>query len=218
MALTDAYLVTTKNFEAVFNAIQGAKAPDRFTQKFLENLGFTSSNDRLYIKLLKALRFVDESGVPGQRYFDFLDQSQARAVLGEAIAEAYSDLFLVNREAYKMSLDEVQNKLKTLTQGKKSDNVLRWMANTFVSLCSYADWQGVAQRKEVPGVGTGANETERGTTGGESPQDAVPPLTQSVESPLLAGGLHYNIQVHLPESRDPSVYDAIFQALRRHLR
>ncbi len=28
---------------------------------------------------------------------------------------------------------------------------------------------------------------------------------------------HYNIQIHLPDSRDETVYDAIFKSLRRHL-
>ena len=35
------------------------------------------------------------------------------------------------------------------------------------------------------------------------------------------GGLrpefHYNIQIHLPESRDQAVYDAIFKSLKKHL-
>lgn len=31
------------------------------------------------------------------------------------------------------------------------------------------------------------------------------------------GGLVYNIQIVLPESRDPSVYDALFRSLREHL-
>jgi hypothetical protein len=40
--------------------------------------------------------------------------------------------------------------------------------------------------------------------------DAPPPLGHPLQ-------LHYDIQIHLPESRDPAVFDAIFQALRKHL-
>ena len=29
--------------------------------------------------------------------------------------------------------------------------------------------------------------------------------------------MHYNIQIHLPETRDVSVYDAIFESLKKHL-
>lgn len=209
MGITDAYLVTTKNLEAIFNAIQSAQAPDRFTQKFLEHLGFTSSNDRLYIKLLKSLNFLDDSGVPTQRYYEFLDQGQARAVLAEGITEAYSDLFTLNRKAYALSPEEVQNKLKTLTQGKKSDNILRWMANTFVALCEYADWEGLERRK---GRDNEQAEAASGFEGFEEPE------VTSNEGPRIQGGLHYNIQIHLPESRDAAVFDAIFSALRRHLR
>ena len=55
MALSTAYLVTTKNLDAFLNAIKTAKAPERVNQKFLANLEFTSSNDRLHIGILKAL-------------------------------------------------------------------------------------------------------------------------------------------------------------------
>jgi hypothetical protein len=79
-----AYLVTTKNAEAFFNAIQGAKAPERFTTKFLKDLDFESSNDRLFIGVLKGLGFLDENGAPTERYFAFLDHSQSGRVLAEA--------------------------------------------------------------------------------------------------------------------------------------
>ena len=40
MALTNSYLVSVKNFEAIMNSILAARAPERFTNKFLEDLGF----------------------------------------------------------------------------------------------------------------------------------------------------------------------------------
>ena len=42
MALSTAYLQTTKNLDAILNSIVNAKAPERFTYKFLEDLGFKS--------------------------------------------------------------------------------------------------------------------------------------------------------------------------------
>src|ERR1035438_4276344 len=99
MALTNAYLVTTKNLEAFFNALLSAKAPERFNNTFLSELGFSSSNDRLFIGLVKSLGFVDDAGAPQQRYYDFLDQSQSKQVLAQAVTEAYEDLFRVNTKA-----------------------------------------------------------------------------------------------------------------------
>ena len=146
MALPEQYLVTTKNLDTFFNSVLNAQTPPRFTNKFLEQLEFKSTNDRLFIGILKALKFIDPNSVPQDRYFRFLDQTQSKQVLAEAIKDAYSDLFSINVKANEMSTIEVKNKLKTLLQGSKSDAVLGWMASTFTSLCKYADF---TDRKSV---------------------------------------------------------------------
>ncbi len=52
MSLPTAYLVSTKNLDGFLNALKTAKAPARVTNKFLQNLEFSSSADRLFIGLL----------------------------------------------------------------------------------------------------------------------------------------------------------------------
>src|SRR5205807_10476144 len=61
MALPSAYLTSFKNVDAILAAIQAAQAPPRFTQKFLEGLGFANANDRLFINILKAIGFLNET-------------------------------------------------------------------------------------------------------------------------------------------------------------
>jgi hypothetical protein len=63
MALPTAYLTTTKNAEALFNAIRAAKAPAKFTQRFMEDLGFKSTTDRLYINVFKALGLLSSASL-----------------------------------------------------------------------------------------------------------------------------------------------------------
>lgn len=211
MALTAAYLVTTKNLDGFLNAIKSAKAPERFTNNFLKQLDYSSSNDRLFIGMLKGLGFLEETGAPTKTYYEFLDQGQSGRVLATAIREAYEDLFAVNKRANEMNVEDVKNKLRTLTQGQKSDNVVTLMANTFRALVDLADWQpGPAQPTQDP-----RKEKEEAT------EVTVAEKEGSELSSRILGGkpieLHYNIQIHLPESRDPAVFDAIFQALRKHL-
>jgi hypothetical protein len=204
MALTNSYLVTTKNIEPFFTALTTAQAPERFSQKFLESLEFKSSNDRLYIGVLKALGFLDENGLPLKRYYDFLDQTQAGRVLAEGIREAYSDLFAINTKANELDVKEVKNKFRTLTQGKKSDNVLQFMANTFKALCEQADWGVETSPKKEP----------------ENGPPVVVPSKEETVRPILekvAPEFHYNIQIHMPDSRDPAVHEAIFKSLKEHL-
>jgi len=105
MTLPNAYLMTTKNLDKFLKSIQSARAPERFTNKFLTQLDFTSTNDRLLSGVLKSLRFLDETGAPTKRYFYFLDQGQSARVLAETIREAYSDLFAVNKDAQNLTVD-----------------------------------------------------------------------------------------------------------------
>ena len=55
MALPTSYLTSVKNLPDIFAAMQGAQAPEKFTQGFLESLEFKSTADRLIIGMLKAL-------------------------------------------------------------------------------------------------------------------------------------------------------------------
>jgi hypothetical protein len=215
MALNASYLVTTKNLESFFNSLVTAKAPEVFTQKFLENLEFKSTNDRLYISLLKSLGFLDTNGVPTERYFRFLDQSQSKRVLAEAIQEAYRDLFAVNVKANELTVAEVKNKFKTLTQGKNSENVLKLMANTFKALVDYAEWTLEVKKnppkKELDQKAPDSKQTK--------PEEILDQLEEEdgLSAKLQQPHLHYNFQIHLPESRDQAVYDAIFKSLKKHL-
>lgn len=214
MALISSYLITTKNLESFFNSLITAKAPDAFTQKFLESLEFKSTNDRLYIGLLKGLGFLDANAVPTERYFKFLDQSQSKQVLADAIREAYGDLFAVKTKANELSQQEVKNKFRTLTQGKISDKVLHLMANTFKALVNYAEWDA-ATKKEEKKEKTGEQKTE--TVSKEQPPIQEEADEEGMGGKLHKTQLHYNIQIHLPESRDQAVYDALFKSLKRHL-
>ena len=84
MALTNAYLQTTKNLHSIINSVISAKAPERFTNKFLEDLGFKSSNDRLYIGLFKALGLLDENNSPTSRFgANMTDKRKGKIAYGE---------------------------------------------------------------------------------------------------------------------------------------
>lgn len=207
MALTNSYLTSTKNLESIINSVINAKAPDRFTNKFLEDLGYKSSNDRLVVGMFKALGLLDDNGQPLQRYYEFLDQTQTGKILAIGIEEAYGDLFNLRKDAQNMSNDEVKNKLKTLTQGQKSDKVIGLMAMTFRAFCDLADW---SEATEIQGSSENtAVQNERNDFAGFEKRGSKVPKTDM--------NLHYNIQIHLPETTNMAVYDAIFQSLKKHL-
>lgn len=210
MSLPNAYLTSFKNTPAILKSIQAAQAPARFTQKFLEGLGYANSNDRAVINVLKALGFLDESGVPTSRYHRYLDQTQSALVLAEGIREAYDDLFRINRNAHEMTAQDVRNKMRTLSEGAFTDRVLTQMAGTFTTLAKGADFSTAP----TPGA------ESYNTPPPEQREDITTPDpdAQSLGAASPFANLAYNINIQLPESRDPAVYNAIFKALREHFR
>lgn len=211
MALPEQYLITTKNLSTFFNSLLNAQPPAKLTNRFLEQLEFKSTNDRLFIGVLKALKFIDVNGVPQELYYKFIDQTQSKTVLAEAIKEAYSDLFAINLKANEMSPSEVKNKLKTLLQGTKTDHVLSLMANTFHALCNYADFKKETRSKDLVTINTDVVDSE------EIKDEKQEQTRHELIKKTITTEMHYNIQIHLPETRDVVVYDAIFKSLKEHL-
>lgn len=212
MALPNSYTLKPNAIPEYFEAILDAQAPERFSIKFLENLGFTNTNDRLLIGILKDLGFLNADAVPQQRYYEFLDRSRSRQVIAEAIREAYADLFSVNTKANELPADDVKNKLRTLYTGKKTDLVVGNIAKTFNALCEYADFSKPLQSKTIP-----TPEPEKSQKSEAKVEKASAESIRSVEGAIRLESLQYHINIVLPESRDQAVYDAIFKSLREHL-
>lgn len=190
-----------------FDTLLTARAPEKFTVKFLADLSFTSSNDRQFINVLKAIGFLDESGTPTERYYKFLDQSCSKKMVAEGIKEAYVDLFNLNVSANTMTQSEVEGKFKTLTNGSKAAATITQMAKTFVGLCSYADWSN-------PLI---ISETANTVSNTEMPTVPVDVPINSQQSHASGFDLNYNIHIHLPATREQAVYDALFASLAKHI-
>jgi len=135
------------------------------------------------------------------------DESQSRRVLAEGIREAYADLFQINARAQDMSTPDLKNKMRTLSQGQLSDAVLTKMATTYKALAKNADF-GPPSKSLVATRDQGADKEEAVVREAAVRQDV---------GQVQLGGLVYSIQIHLPESRDPAVYDALFRSLKEHL-
>jgi hypothetical protein len=205
MAVPTSYLTGTKNLQEILAAVQKASVPSKFTYDFLKKLGYPSSTDRPLIPLFKAMRFLDASSTPLDRYKRFRDGTQARAVMAEGMREAYADVFGVDQQAQNLSPEDLKGIFMRLSG--KSDSVAEKMALTFKSLAGYADFSA------PPAV-----------NGGPPPaivdEPEVPETHDEVERvdrkvPMLQ--LRHDIHIHLPISTDVTVYDAIFRAVRQNL-
>ena len=79
------------------------------------------------------------------------------------------------------------------------------MSNTFLALLALADLQSEAssQLQTEPPV--------------ENAAASKPPIPLDHQLVGTKPTLHYNIQIHLPATKDVEVFNAIFKSLREHL-
>jgi hypothetical protein len=188
VALPKAYLRSAKHLPAILNAIQTAKAPPQFDQRFLKkSLEFRSPSDRRIIGVLKALKFISDDGIPTERYHAFLDHTQAPQTLADGIRVAYADLFQTNANAQDLTKDELIDKFRTLSQGLLSDSVINEMTMTFTELCKLADFRTL--KKEQRRL------DEQGRPEGKIDDKQ----TQNSWETIRVDGLAYRVQAVSPE-------------------
>ena len=192
-------------FPDFFAKLQDGQAPASFTQQHLKDIGFATANHRALIPLLKSLGFLTANGVPTDRYHAFRDKSQSRKILGAAVKEAYSDLFVIKAHPTEKDKALIEGKFKSVHNA--SDTTADRMARTFLAMLKLADL---------------AHETTAAAKSVEAPPNPAAAPEAKPPAPLSgdlrsAPGLHYNIQIHLPPTKDVEVYNAIFKSLKEHL-
>lgn len=204
MALPNIYAQVYGQISNFFQKIQEGQAPAKFSQQHLKDIGFTSANHRAFIPLLKALGFLSADGSPTPRYHAYRDHSQARAVMGEALREAYSDLFVIKSHPTEKDKALIEGKFKSVHNA--SNRPAELMTKTFFALLKLADL--TAKPKQIE-----QKPEEKEVEPTEQPLAVTPnqPL------PVAPPGLHYNIQIHLPATKDIEVYNAIFKSIKEHL-
>jgi hypothetical protein len=216
MALSNSYVNVYGQLPQVFTRIAEGQAPDKFTTQYLKDLGFTSSNYRAIIPLLKSLGFLTADGTPTVRYHEYRNTARSRRVMGEAIREAYGDLFTIKAKPTEDDFALFEGKFKSVHNA--STNTAKLMANTFFALLELADLPD-------PDGPDAAGQPKKEEKLGEAPVIPAPSKPQVFETPASGTSgtghsqatLHYNIQIHLPATKDVEVFNAIFKSLKEHL-
>jgi len=208
VGLSSKYTVAIGRIPDLFAKIRDGQAPDLFNQQLLKDWGFSSSNDRVMIPMLKELGFLSPDGKPTSRYHDYRDHSQSKTVMGQALRDAYGDLFLIKEHPGDGDKPAIQGKFKSFHN--VSDHVAGLMMRNFYALLNLADLKAPKPK----GKGSKADSPD------DKEAEVEPPAGGSGADKsrrVAATGLHYNIQIHLPATKDAEVYNAIFKSLREHL-
>lgn len=158
--------------------------------------------------MLKALGFLSPDGKPTTLYHDYRDHSRSKAVMARALRQSYGDIFLIKAHPTQADKDAIQGKFKSFHN--VSDNVASYMAKTFVALLGLADLSADSSQSS-------ASKEDASKDSKDVDDQKNDDSSNNRKSKLHAPGLHYNIQIHLPATKDVEVYNAIFKSLKEHL-
>ena len=124
--------------------------------------------------------------------------------------EAYQEIFTINENPTPHDRPVIEGKFKSTHN--VSDRLAQLQAMTFFALLKLADLDAARGRSHQPPSREDEGQQQDKPVAEESSSNAasMPPKPGPLQ-------LRYNIEVHLPPTKDVEVYNAIFKSLREHL-
>jgi hypothetical protein len=208
------YMNSTGLIPRIFAKIAEAQKPERFTTDFLTNvIGHGSGSARPVIPLLKRLGFLQSDGAPTQIYARFRNRSERSSAMLEALKSGYAELYARSEYAHLLAKEKLRDLVVEVTGLERDSSVVDAIVGTFQAL------KTVGEISEATKIG-GSHVPESAT----APIPYAPP-TEPARGELdvrrsnqeVGMNLSYTINLNLPPTADPEVFNAIFKALKEHL-
>jgi len=200
------YTVVPGKLKDFLGKLRSVGVPSKITTKWLESIGYKSTNDRSMLAVLQQILFVDSSNVPTDRWTNYRGANH-RQVFADGIANGYSDLFATYPDAYARSTEELESFFGTKSTAGKQ--VISKTVSTFKALCELADFSGTTiERTDTPANGVAIKNDSV-----KLPQQQQP----SQEHQAFAPKLHIDIQIHISPDATPQQIEQIFESMAKHL-
>lgn len=190
------YTLKLNSIKDILSQIKSVGLPDKFTLSYLQSLGFTSSAERSLVTILKFIGFLSSSGEPTEKYKLYRGKN-SKAILGQAIKSGYSELFRLHPDA-NLKDDETLMHFFT-TKTKAGERARRATVQTFKTLCELADFKDSGD----------SNTQEKDSMNIDS--------TIDIKNQANIPAININIELQIPATNDPEVYNNFFKALKDNL-
>ena len=123
---------------------------------------------------------------------------------------AFGELFDQNEYVYELTREKLTGQIVESTGAAKEDRTTKAIVGTFLALKDLADFEGDVPDK----LALDSNSDAASSVQGHANYSTTPPIANPDSVQLRVG---YTINLNLPETNDPEVFDAIFKSLRDNL-
>lgn len=206
MASEIPYMSAPGSIGKILEKIKDAATPDIFSQEFLKTkLGFKGGNYLTFISWAKKCELLNSDGTPTQLYKQFRNPTTSGVSLAKAIKAGYKELYLRNEYCHDLDKKEFKGLVMEATGLSHDSAKVDRIVSTFFNSKQYADFE----LKSSPSLG------DIDVSEDESDKDKNNDRIDNGGNLKL--GLNYTINLVLPKTDDPNIYNAIFKSLRENL-
>ncbi len=196
-------MIAAGSIVKILEKIKEAATPETFSQDFLKTkLGFKGGNYLAFIPWAKKAGLLESNGAPTQLYKQFRNPSSSGAAMATALKTAYSELYTRNEYCHELDKKDFKGLVMEATGESHDSSKVERIVSTFFNAKSLADF-------DIKNNTTTLVEDTKSKS-----QDDVS-IKQSNKKVSL--GLNYTINLVLPKTDDPAIYNAIFKSLRDNL-
>lgn len=204
------YTKVTGKIPDLLNKIRNTGVPPKADTKWLKAIGFTSSNDVSLKNILQFIDFVNSDGTPTDRWQKFRSTNYKK-VLGNAIKDSYSELYLLYQDAYERNDDELENFFRTHTTA--GAQVVKALVSTFKALTAEAEFDD----KKNLGIDSKAVKPPKPATSVGKKNDPKKDESTSDSKGGFKPKVHIDIQIHISPESSADQIDNIFKSMAKHL-
>lgn len=206
MASNLPYLLTPGSLTKILNKICEATVPENFNPDFLgTKLGFPGGNQRMFISWAKKCGFLNSDGTPTQIYKDFRNPNYRGAAMALAVKKGYSEIYERNEYAQDLSRAELTKLVSEITGSPHDNSTVKAIVGTFWAAKELADFEAKPDEKIE----------KENVSDFKEPKEVPSDPGKTIKKLNL--GLSYTINLVLPKTDDPAVYNAIFKSLKENL-
>jgi len=203
------YVTAPGNVERALKQIKSAATPEAVSQDFVKTiLGIPGGSGNQMTAYLRKIGFAAPDGQPTDIYKKFRNTATEGWAAAQALKTGYAPLYVRNEYMHQLSDEQLRGLIVEETGVEQDSVVVSNVLGCIKHLKKHAKWNTdvVEETPErVPAaISTHSDHGQHGF---------VPEMAPS----RLGLNLGYTINLNLPATSDPAVFNAIFRALKEHL-
>ncbi|CAK7040171.1 MAG: hypothetical protein KER_01653 [Kerstersia gyiorum] len=204
------YVTAVGNIEKALKGIKAAATPEAVSQDFVKTiLGIKGGSGNQMTAYLKKIGFAAADGSPTTLYKKFRNSATEGWAAAQALKIGYAPLYTRNEYMHKLADEEIKGLIFEETGAGQDSAAVPLILSCIKQLKRFAKWDQVAA-ENIP---------EDSQIEPDPLPISKPAMTSNLNQYAQGVGLNlgYTINLNLPATSDPAVFNAIFKALKEHL-